>query len=307
MKSIPLSKQAIGAYLSIYLIWGSTYLAIAYALDGIPPFLLSGIRYILAGLILYIWTIAEGERAIGWHEWGRNAISGVLALVGGIGMVTWSEQYISSAEAAVAGASTPFWFLILDKSHWKQNFSNKKLLIGFLLGSLGLIVFVVWGNAVATTVALHISSKTRFIAFTGLILGGRGWVVGSLYFRDKKSEQSMVMNVAQQLLLAGLASFIIATFQNEWTQAHWQMVGIRAWLSLVYLSVFGSAIAYIAYSWLLHHGNAALISTHIYVNPVIAVVLGALFLQQSISAMQYLGMALILLGLFFTLGTGKKS
>ena len=117
----------------------------------------------------------------------------------------------------------------------------------------------------------------------------------------------MVMNVAQQLLLAGLASFIIATFQNEWTQAHWQMVGIRAWLSLVYLSVFGSAIAYIAYSWLLHHGNAALISTHIYVNPVIAVVLGALFLQQSISAMQYLGMALILLGLFFTLGTGKKS
>jgi len=307
MKSIPLSKQAIGAYLSIYLIWGSTYLAIAYALDGIPPFLLSGIRYILAGLILYLWAFVEGERSVGWHEWGRNAISGVLALVGGIGMVTWSEQYISSAEAAVAGASTPFWFLILDKSHWKQNFSNKKLLIGFLLGSLGLIVFVVWGNAVATTVALHVSSKTRFIAFTGLILGGLGWVVGSLYFRDKKSEQSMVMNVAQQLLLAGLASFIIATFQNEWTQAHWQMVGIRAWLSLVYLSVFGSAIAYIAYSWLLHHGNAALISTHIYVNPVIAVVLGALFLQQSISAMQYLGMALILLGLFFTLGTGKKS
>ena len=306
MKSIPLSKQAIGAYLSIYLIWGSTYLAIAYALDGIPPFLLSGIRYILAGLILYISAFVEGERSVGWHEWGRNAISGVLALVGGIGMVTWSEQYISSAEAAVAGASTPFWFLILDKSHWKQNFSNKKLLVGFLLGSLGLIVFVVWGNAVATTVALHISSKTRFMAFTGLILGGLGWVVGSLYFRDKKSDQSMVMNVAQQLLLAGLASFIIATFQNEWAQTIWHAIGIRAWLSLIYLAVFGSAIAYIAYSWLLHHGNAALISTHIYVNPVIAVVLGALFLQQSISGMQYLGMVLILLGLFFTMGTNKK-
>ena len=307
MKSIPLSKKAIGAYLSIYLIWGSTYLAIAYALEGIPPFLLSGIRYILAGLILYLWAMAEGGNSFGWHEWGRNAVSGILALVGGIGMVTWSEQYISSAEAAVAGASTPFWFLILDKSHWQQNFSNKKLLAGFFLGSLGLVVFVIWGNAVATTVALNISSQTRFIAFTGLILGGIGWVVGSLYIRDKKSEQSMVMNVAQQLLLAGVASFIIATFQKEWAHTHWQTISIRAWASLIYLAVFGSAIAYIAYSWLLHHGNAALISTHIYINPVIAVLLGALFLQQSISGMQYIGMALILLGLFFTMGTKKKS
>ena len=303
MPTVQRTPQAVLAYLSIYLIWGSTYLAIYYALQGFPPFLLSGIRYLFAGLLLLLWAYSNNERALGLIEWWHNALSGSLALIGGIGMVAWSEQYITSAEAAVAGAATPFWFLLLDRANFKKNFSNKKLLLGLLIGFIGLLVFVITGKPHPT---LAIAAPgVRTTAFIGITLGGICWVVGSLYMRDKQSQQSMVMNVSQQLLLAGLGSCIIASLQGEWRQIHWSQITLFSWLNLIYLAVFGSAVAYIAYVWLLKHGNATLVSTHIFINPVIAVILGAIFLQQGISAYQFAGMALILFGLFLTVGLRK--
>lgn len=130
------------AFINIYVIWGITFLAISFGLKGFPPFILSGFRFLAAGLLMLGWLVAKGEKANSLTNWKKNGITGILILTGGTGLVAWGEQYVSASEAAIAIATGPFWFIAIDKKNWKYYFSDKFIPIGLIIGFAGLILFL---------------------------------------------------------------------------------------------------------------------------------------------------------------------
>lgn len=297
MKTNVLYRSAllvILAFASIYIIWGSTFLAILYGLTGFPPFILSGLRFFTAGLILFLFSCLKKERATSFSDWKRNGIAGILILGGGTGLVAWAEQFTTSTEACVIIATGPFWFIALDKSSWKYYFSNPIILGGLLVGFLGLLFFMSGSFDEAHTATGSLGAKS--VAFLVLIISSLSWVAGSLYSKYKPAASPMVMNVAQQLLTGGLISFIVALFTGEFQTFSLTAIPLNAWLGLAYLIVFGSIIAYLAYIWLLSVKNPVLVSTHVYVNPIVAVIAGGLFAGEQINNIQLAALFIILAG-----------
>lgn len=285
------------AFASIYIIWGSTFLAIAYGLRGFPPFLLSGLRFIIAGIILLTWRYLKGERKSTFTDWKKNGITGILILTGGTGLVTWGEQYISSTEAAIAIATGPFWFIAIDRKNWKNYFSSITTIAGLIIGFAGLLLFL--------NDSIHAGSgggpeTMRLAAFIVLALSSISWVLGSLYSKHHRASHSTFKNIAQQLVVAGVAAFVIAAFRGEWHQFPAAHVPREAWLGLVFLVFFGSIVAYLSYIWLLSVKPPVMVSTHTYINPVVAVFAGWLFLQENISTLQLAGLIVILGGVLLT-------
>ncbi len=293
---LPVTKNStltLLAFASVYIIWGSTYLAIAYGLRGFPPFLLSCFRFFTAGMILLIWRWGRGESPGSGRDWLKNGIAGILTLTGATGLVTWGEQYISSAEAAIAAATAPFWFVLIDKKNWRTVWADKKAIAGIIIGFAGLLLFLQESIGKTDTSA---SSTLRITAFGVLICGSVFWVLGSLYSKHNRAGNSIIMNAGQQLIMAALAAGIISLFRGEWTAFHPASVPFDAWLGLLFLVVFGSVIAYLSYIWLIATHPPVIVSTHNYINPVVAVIVGGLFLKETMTSSQLLGMAVILLG-----------
>lgn len=285
------------AFASIYIIWGSTFLAIAYGLRGFPPFLLSGLRFIIAGLILLTWRYFKGERRSTLRNWKKNGITGILILTGGTGLVTWGEQYISSTEAAIAIATGPFWFIAIDRKNWKNYFSNIATIAGLIIGFAGLLLFL--NDSVhATENQAH--KGMRIAAFVVLALSSVSWVLGSLYSKHHRATHSTFKNIAQQLVVAGVVSFLIAALRGEWHAFPIASIPPESWMGLAFLVLFGSIVAYLSYIWLLSVKHPVLVSTHTYINPVVAVFAGWLFLNEHISALQLVGLAVILAGVLLT-------
>lgn len=286
------------AFANIYIIWGITFLAISYGLNGFPPFILSGFRFFLAGILILGYLILKGEKIGSFSNWKKNAITGILVLTGGTGLVAWGEQYVTASEAAIAIATGPFWFIAIDRKNWKKYFSDKFIPIGLLMGFAGLILFL--SGSINSQAAHGAESSFRWVAFLVLGLSSISWVLGSLYSKNNPANESTFMNIAQQLIVAGIASFIIALFKSEWNSFSIQTIPVSAWLSLIYLIVFGSIIAYISYIWLLSIKPAPLVSTHTYINPIVAVVAGSIIANQVINQTQFYGLFIILTGVLFT-------
>lgn len=291
------------AFASVYIIWGSTFLAISYGLRGIPPFLLSGLRFSIAGAILLLWRFARKERATSAVNWKRNGITGILILTGGTGLVAWGEQYISGTEAAIAIATGPFWFIVMDRRNWKSYFSNLNTIAGLLVGFAGLLLF--FSNSIGKP-GVQAGSTARIIAFAVLALSSVSWVLGSLYSKHRRADHSTFMNIAQQLLIAGAAALLISTVQGEWQDWAPAKVPLQSWLGLVFLVLFGSIVAYLSYIWLLSVKSPVLVSTHTYVNPIVAVLAGWLFIGERMSWLQLAGLAVILSGVLLTNSAGYK-
>lgn len=285
------------AFTGIYIIWGTTFLAISYGLKGFPPFVLSGFRFLVAGVLILLWLYRKGERPNSIANWKKNAIPGILILAAGVGLVAWGEQYVTSTEAAIVMASEPFWFIVLDKKNWKAYFSNPFIGGGLLIGFAGLVLFL---KDSLGTVEASGDSNIRVIAFSLLVVSSILWVLGSLYSKKRPSSQSLFMNVAQQLTIGGLASLIIASVRGEWQVIQWNLIPTDAWLGLFYLIIFGSVMAYLSFIWLLSIKPPALVSTHTYVNPVVAVLFGWFMANEGISKNQFTGLFIILIGVLFT-------
>ncbi len=286
------------AFISIYVIWGTTFLAISYGLRGLPPFLLAGIRFFVAGAILLAWLYSKGEKPVTLSAWRQNSISGILILTVGVGAVTWAEQYISSTEAAIITASEPFWFILADRRNWKYYFNNKLAIIGLLIGFSGLLLFFK-DSLFAAQAASPELETIRTSAFLILTFSALVWVLGSLHSK-KKTSASLFMNVAQQLIAGGSASLIFASFRGEWQQVHWSAVPWQSWAGLIYLIIFGSVIAYLSFIWLLSVKPAALVSTHTFVNPIVAVIAGTLIGNEIITRGQATGLIIIVAGVILT-------
>ncbi|MBT2622512.1 EamA family transporter [Chryseobacterium sp. ISL-6] len=286
------------AFTNIYVIWGITFLAISFGLKGFPPFILSGFRFLVAGILMLGYLLIKGEKANSLINWRKNGITGILILTGGTGLVAWGEQYITASEAAITIATGPFWFIAIDKKNWKYYFSDKFIPIGLIIGFIGLILFL--KGSVNSNTHLAINGSVRITAFIVLALSSVAWVLGSLYSKKNPSSHSTLMNIAQQLIIAGIASFIIAYFRNEWNNFSITSVPLPAWLGVLFLIFFGSIIAYLSYIWLLSVKPAALVSTHTYINPIVTVFAGWIIANQTINGNQLFGLSIILTGVLLT-------
>lgn len=285
------------AFAAIFFIWGSTFLAIAYGLQGFPPFLLSALRFLIAGAVLVGVQAVKGESIFNLRNWLRNAVPGLLILTAGTGLVAWSEQYVSSAEAAIMGATAPFWFIAIDRLNWKRYLSDKLVMTGLIGGFAGLILFV------SGSIGGHhdtAGAAQRNIAFVVLSISAVAWVLGSLYSKQRPAGGTNILNAGQQLIAGGLSSLLVSFARNESAGFSFGDVPYQSWIGLLFLIVMGSIIAYQSYIWLLSVRPPALVSVHTYINPVVAVIIGALIHSEAISRLQLTGLAIILAGVFLT-------
>ncbi|MDB5287113.1 MAG: hypothetical protein JWR05_2062 [Mucilaginibacter sp.] len=289
-KAVPPLLVAFALF-NIYIIWGSTYLAVAYGLKSFPPFILVSLRYLTAGLIMLAWCKLKGEKLPETKFMLRQALSGTLMLVGGTGMIAWAEQYISSGQAAILIATEPLIFLLVDRKRWSEYFSNKYILAGLVIGFTGIFLFLKLGVAVVNP------SPMATIASIVVLFSAMLWVFGSLITKDSTGKSSTVMNASIQLLAAGISSAIIAFCKSEQVGFSFGEVTLQAWAGLIFLIVMGSLVAYLSFIWLISIKPPAIISTHTYVNPVVAVFLGWLLIHESVNIAQLLSLIVILVGI----------
>ncbi len=288
----PSKTLVIAAFAAIYIIWGSTYLGILYAIESIPPFLMAAIRFIVAGAVLLGWCFIKGETFPPLNDVFKICFSGLLMLFAGNGAITWVEQYLPSGLAAIVVATVPLWFVLLDKKQWSFYFSNRGIIAGLLTGFAG-VVLLFWGKAAANLFDSPVKTASLLILICGTIC----WTAGSLYAKYKKTGGSTGMKVALQMLTAGIAFSIAALIAGEQNRFVVNQVTNQSLFALLYLIVFGSLIGYLAYMWLLSVRPASLVGTYAYVNPVVAVFLGWAFAGETISTQQLTGLGTIILGL----------
>ncbi len=289
----PVANKAlvIAAFAALYIIWGSTYTAILIALESFPPLLLAGIRFLIAGTLLYIYFRIKGESTPSLKSIGQISVGGILMLFVGTGAVAWVEQYITSGLAAIIVASTPLWFVILDKREWHLNFHNRWVLAGLLIGFVGVLTLFADGASISFS-----GDRMKLISFFVLIVGTISWAVGSLYSKYRKIEGSTGMKAAFQMLSAGCCSILASTVSGEINGFDASAVSWPAIWAMVYLITMGSLVGFMAYVWLLTVRSATLVGTYAYVNPVVAVFLGWVVAGEIISALQVVALLVILGG-----------
>jgi drug/metabolite transporter (DMT)-like permease len=293
--SIPLAQRTspvlvIIAFATVYVVWGSTYFFIQVCVQHFPPMMLGALRFLAAGLLLLGWCILNGEGTGTRRQIKHAIISGLMMLLMGTGAVIWAEKWLPSSLVAVLVSSSPLWFILLDVPRWKENLSSRSVISGLIFGFIG--VTLMFGEKVAAAIASTINAH-EIIGLLILLIGTMSWAGGSLYSKYHPAGAT-TLSSAWQMLAAGTA-FILGSFVlQEWKGFEWQAVTTGAWLSLIYLILFGSLAAYSAYVWLLKVRSAAQVSTYAYVNPVIAVLLGVVFAGEHMSLMQVSGLLVIL-------------
>jgi drug/metabolite transporter (DMT)-like permease len=218
---------------------------------------------------------------------GPAFVSGFLLLCGGNGILIWAEQYVPSSLAAVLLASGPIWFVLLDRRQWGVNFRSRSTLVGLVVGFIGVLLLFL------ERLRGPVSGKGTF-ALLILIVGSISWAAGSLYSKYRSAPVSNSVNAGWQMLLAGLVFLPASGISGEWAGFHFREVPLSSWLAVAYLVTMGSLAGFSAFVWLLQVRPATQVSTHAYVNPVVAVLLGVFFAGESLSSMQLLGLAVIL-------------
>lgn len=278
------------AFATVYLVWGSTYFFIQKAVHEFPPFLMGALRFLIAGALMLILCIIKGEKIWNLTLIKHAAIAGFLLLFIGNGAVIWVEQTLPSSLVAVLISAAPLWFVLLDKPHWYENFRSRETLIGLFIGFVGVILLFLQRIIDSSPSTNGIGQTLSLII---LITGIASWAAGSLYSKAK-SIGSATVNTAWQMFVAGVVFISFAFVSGEFKAFHFPSVSAGAWMSLSYLIIFGSLLGYSAYVWLLRVRSAMQVSTYGYVNPVVAVLLGAFFNGEKISWVQILGLAIIL-------------
>ncbi|HEX6132678.1 MAG TPA: drug/metabolite exporter YedA [Longimicrobiales bacterium] len=267
MPTTPSRTKILAAFAAVYLIWGSTYLAIRYAIETLPPFLMAGTRFLAAGALLYAWSSVRAPRRPTRGEWSAALVIGALLLLGGNGAVVWAEQTVPSGVAALLVAITPCWMVLLDWVWHGSARPGARTILGLLLG-FGGIVLLIGPSAIAG--AGHVPVAGAAV----LMLGSLSWATGSIYSKRAQSPPGGLLFTGMQMLCGGALLVVAGTVTGELTRLDPAAVSLRSLLALGYLLVFGSIIGYTAYVWLLRVSTPARVSTYAYVNPVVAVLLG---------------------------------
>ena len=275
----PTPLQVMLALAAVYLIWGSTYLGIRVALDGYPPFLMGGMRFLAAGAVLYAFLRWRGHAPPTRVQWRNAMVLGLLLVMLGNGLVNFAEQTVSSGLAAVAIASMPLWVGMF--SAFRGRHPGRLEWLGLCVGFAG-VVWLNFGSAMSASVP----------GMLALLAATLSWAFGSVWSRDRDLAPPF-MNTAAQMLCGGTMMGLLGLGLGE--RMH-EVPALQPTLALLYLVTFGSIVAYSAYSWLLQNVRPALATSYAYVNPPIAVLLGALILGEHVDSRMVGAMAVILLG-----------
>ena len=274
------------AFAAIYLIWGSTYLAIRFAIETLPPFSMAAARFTVAGAILYAIARPRTERPTRLN-WVSAGVVGTLLLAGGNGGVVWAEQWVPSGLAALIIATVPLWMVLFDWQFAGGPRPSKVLLAGLVWGLCGV------GLLMSST---ELGAQSREALLGGLVVLGASvsWAAGSIYARKARLPRSPFLSTAMQMIMGGLVLSLMAAIAGEGGQLQLSTFSTKSILALVYLIVFGALIAFTAYIWLLGVSTAARVSTYAYVNPAVAVLLGWLLASERLDARAALAVLIIL-------------
>lgn len=259
--------QIIAAFASIYIIWGSTYLAIRYAIETIPPFIMGGTRFLVSGALLYLWARSRGASRPTKLHWRNAIIAGGFLLLGGNGAVVWAEQFVPSGLTALLVSILPFWLVIIEWVRPPRRRPTGAVLVGLVLGFIGIIVLVGPGNVGG-------QGDVRPLGALVLILGSLSWAIGSFWSRDAKLPESALLTTGMEMLGGGALLIIVGAMSGELSHLDIHHVSRSSTVGLVYLITFGSLLGFTSYIWLLDKVSPAHLGTYAYVNPIVAVLLG---------------------------------
>jgi len=261
----PAWKIAAG-FAVIYVVWGSTYLAIRIAVETLPPFTLAGLRWLTAGAILFTFETIRGRPRVTASQWLAAGIVGTLMLLGGNGLVCWAEQWVPSGLTALIIGTVPLWLILLDWAFFGGERPGGAIVLGLLLGSAGILILI--GPSRLETGRIHLPGAIA------LLIACASWAFGSLYSRRANLPRSTRLASAVEMIAAGGVLLVLALAAGEWPRVRLDAISTRSLAALLYLLVAGSILALTTYLWLLRVSSPARVATYAYVNPVIAILLG---------------------------------
>ncbi|MDQ6831508.1 MAG: drug/metabolite exporter YedA [Gemmatimonadota bacterium] len=272
----PSRAALMTAFALVYVIWGSTYLFIRYAVETIPPFFMAGARYLIAGIAVYAWTRLRGGPRAPFRQWRAAAIVGALLLMGGNGAVTWSEQRVASGIAALLVAIVPLWMVLLD--WWRPGGTrpNAGTAIGLAIGLAGMALLVGPG-------VLHGGGGIDPVGAAVLIVGGLSWALGSLYARTADLPNEPMLANGMEMMAGGAILLLAGLLTGESHRLVLSAVSAKSMWSLIYLITIGAIVGFSAYTYLIRNAAPSLVGTYAYVNPVVAILLGWAFAGEPLT------------------------
>jgi len=281
--------RILAAFIAVYIVWGSTYLAIRYAVQTIPPFVMVGTRFIVSGVILYAWARWRGSPRPTSAQWKDATVTGALMLCCGNGAVSWAEQRVPSGIASLLVAVVPLWMVLVDWLRPRGERPRAVVVVGVIVGLVGLAVLV--GPA-----SLSGKGEVDSAGAIVLILGSLAWAAGSVFNRHGSRPDSAAMSTGLQMIGGSIALLLLGVMRGELAQLHVREISAASWAGWIYLVTFGSLVGFTAYIYLLQTVSPAKASTYAYVNPLVAVLLGWAVAGESVTVRSLGAAAIILAG-----------
>ncbi len=273
----------VAAFLAIYIIWGSTYLAIGIAVATVPPFLAAGLRFVLAGAVLLLWSLLRRTPMPSKMEWRNLAVSAALLFVPAYGGLFWAEKVVPSGIASVMVASIPIWMTLMETFVLKQTRLHWSLAISITLGVSGVALLALRGQ---------VSGAAGLLPYVVLFFSQISWCIGTLFSKNMRMPSSKPLTAGAQMAMGGLMLLTIAIAAGELHPI--PVISLQAWMAILYLASAGSVVAFTAYLWLLGRMPATVVASYAYVNPVVALALGWWLGHEVIDARVVTGAALVL-------------
>jgi len=293
----PSRLSIIAAFGAVYVLWGSTYLAIRFAIETIPPFLMAGTRFLVAGSLLYAWSRLNGAPKPTGIHWRSAAIVGGLMLFLGNGGVTWAERVIPSGIAALLIATVPMWIVFFDWLWHRAAPPGTRVVFGLVIGVIGAGVLTAPGRFSGT-------STIDPLGALALLIATISWAVGSLYSRKAPLPSSPLLGIGMEMLAGAVLLYCLAIIAGEPARVNLKALTFKSTFSLAYLVVFGSLLGFTSYIWLLRVTSAARVSTYAFVNPVIAMLLGWALAGEALTVQTLVAAGIIILAVFLIVTGG---
>ena len=292
------TPKLLGAFAAVYVIWGSTYLAIRFAIETLPPLLMASVRFLMAGTLLYAWARSRGAPRPTASQWRAAAVVGGLLFVGGNGGVVLAEQWVPSGLVALLVAAVPLWMVVLDWAWGSRTRPTRRVAVGLAGGFAGVAVLA--GSPGAGAGGAH-----ELLGAALVVAGSAAWAGGSIYARHADAPPRPRLWVAMQMLAGGAFLVPLSLLTGEWGRLDVGSVSLKSVLALLYLVVFGALIAFSAYIWLLTVSTPARVGTYAYVNPVVALALGWALAGEPLTFRSLVAAAIIVGSVVVITGEGR--
>jgi len=277
------------ALLAVYIVWGSTYLGIRFAIESIPPFLHAGIRFLISAALILGWRffLAKDERPT-LRQWRDAGIVGLFLLVGGNGLVSWAEQTVDSGIAALIVGTVPLWLTLFEAIRPGGMRPGWMAIAGLVVGFVGIAILINPETLAGAAFRIDLWGAGALVVATIL------WASGSIYARSADVPKSGLMFTGMQMAVGSVGLFLVSILRNELSGFDLRDVTTTSWLALAYLILFGSLIGFVAYGWLLRNAPISLVATYAYVNPLVAMFLGAWLANEILTGRVFIAAAVII-------------